>query len=410
MSGLGLSACSGSGTAWKSPGGDSSKAPSSAVHITSPADGAQDVPTALDLVFSAKTSASATVTLKDDSGATITGSPAPASPTTASAAASAPASGPASAPASSAASSPPAADSVRWIPDKQLKWGTGYTATVTADGATSSVKFTTMAKPATTRVTSQVGDHQVVGVGMPMILQFGVDIPKNKRADVQRRLFMSSDPPQEGVWNWFSSKEIHYRPKEYWQAGTKLTLRAALGGVSFGGQSGKETYGERDLTVDATVGKRLIMEVDNATKKMTVTEDGVLLKTMPVSLGKPSSPSDSGNFIVMVKNEWEWFDSSTYGVPVDSADGYRTKVQFPQRITWSGQYIHAAPWSVADQGRRNVSHGCVNISLELAQWLYGVTHIGDPVIVKGTEERVKYGDGWTDWELPWEQYVKGSAL
>ncbi|MFG2040739.1 Ig-like domain-containing protein [Dactylosporangium sp. NPDC048998] len=400
VSGLALSACSGSDTAWKSPGGDGSKAPSSAVRITSPSDGAKDVPTALDLVFSAPSSA--TVTLKDDSGATITGAPAAPAPGSSSTP---------SSPASSAASPSSAANSVRWIPDKQLKWGTDYTATVTAGGATSSVKFTTMAKPANvTRVTSQVGDNQVVGVGMPMILSFGVDIPKDKRAEVQRRLFMSSDPPQEGVWNWFSSKEIHYRPKEYWQAGTKLTLRAALGGVSFGGQSGKETYGEKDLTVDATVGKRLIMEVDNATKKMTVTEDGVLLKTMPVSLGKPSNPSDSGNFIVMVKNEWEWFDSSTYGVPVDSPDGYRTKVQFPQRITWSGQYIHAAPWSVADQGKRNVSHGCVNISLELAQWLYGVTHIGDPVIVKGTEERVKYGDGWTDWELPWDQYVKGSAL
>jgi lipoprotein-anchoring transpeptidase ErfK/SrfK len=293
------------------------------------------------------------------------------------------------------------------MPAKQLKYGTEYTATVTAGGATATVKFTTMAKPASlARITSQVGDNQVVGVGMPMILSFGVDIPKDKRAEVQQRLFMSSDPPQEGVWNWFSSKEIHYRPKEYWQAGTKLSLRAALGGVSFGGK----WYGEKDLTVDATVGKKLIMEVDNATKKMTITEDGVLLKTMPVSLGKASNPSDSGNFIVMVKNEMEWFDSSTYGVPVDSPDGYRTKVQFPQRITWSGQYIHAAPWSVNDQGKRNVSHGCVNISLELAQWLYGVTHIGDPVIVKGTEERVKYGDGWTDWELPWDQYVKGSAL
>ncbi|MFD0584530.1 L,D-transpeptidase [Dactylosporangium darangshiense] len=380
---LALSACSGSGSSWKSPGSDTPSA--SSIHIASPADGAKDVPTALDLVFSAPSTA--TVTLKDASGTEISGSPATDTAT-------------------QSPSGAPTADT-RWIPDKQLKWGAEYTATVTSDGATGTVKFTTMAKPSSfARVSSQVGDNQVVGVGMPMILSFAVDIPKDKRAEVQRRLFMSSDPPQEGVWNWFSSKEIHYRPKEYWQAGTKLSLRAALGGVSFGGKS----YGEKDLTVDATVGKRLIMEVDNATKKMTITEDGTVIKTMPVSLGKPSNPSDSGNFIVMVKNEWEWFDSSTYGVPVDSPDGYRTKVQFPQRITWSGQYIHAAPWSVADQGKRNVSHGCVNISLELAQWLYGITHIGDPVIVKGTEEHVKYGDGWTDWDLPWDQYVKGSAL
>jgi lipoprotein-anchoring transpeptidase ErfK/SrfK len=389
VSALALSACSGPSTSWNSPGGGTSAAAS--IHIASPADGAKDVSTALDLVFSVPSAASATVTLKDASGATISGSPAPAPAT----------------PASASASASTAPGQIRWIPDKQLKWATEYTAEVTAGDAKGSVKFTTMSKPGSlTRVSSQVGDNQVVGVGMPMILSFGTDIPKDKRADVQRRLFMSSEPPQEGSWNWFSAKEVHYRPKEYWQAGTKLTLRAALGGVSFGGKA----YGEKDITVDAKVGKRLIMEVDNATKKMTVTEDGVLLKTMPVSLGKPSNPSDSGNFIVMVKNEWEWFDSSTYGVPVDSPDGYRTKVQYPQRITWSGQYVHAAPWSVADQGRRNVSHGCVNISLELAQWLYGVTHIGDPVIVKGTEAKVKYGDGWTDWELPWDQYVKGSAL
>ncbi|WP_433080114.1 Ig-like domain-containing protein [Dactylosporangium sp. CA-052675] len=396
VSALALSACSNSDTSWKSPGSGTSAGPaeSKKIPITSPADGAKDVSTALDLVFNAPESAE--VTLKDASGATITGNAVDQQPPKSAASA-----GP------SAEASAPATDGVHWVPDKQLKWGTEYTATVKADGATGEVRFTTMAKPSNlVRVTSQVGDNQVVGVGMPMILNFANDVPKEARAAVQRRLFMSSDPPQEGSWNWFSAKEVHYRPKEYWQAGTKLKLRAALGGVSLGNKS----YGQQDLTVDATVGKKLIMEADNATKKMTVTEDGVVLKTMPISLGKPSNPSDSGNFIVMVKNEWEWFDSSTYGVPVDSPDGYRTKVQFPQRITWSGQYIHAAPWSVPDQGKRNVSHGCVNVSLELAQWLYGVTHIGDPVIVKGTEERVKYGDGWTDWELPWDQYVKGSAL
>jgi lipoprotein-anchoring transpeptidase ErfK/SrfK len=371
---LTLSACSDPGSAWKSPliGTSAGAAGSGKITIASPADGARNVPTALELVFAAPSRAA--VTLRDAAGGTITGTFAAAG---------------------------------HWLPDKQLKWATEYTAGVKADGATGEVRFTTMAKPSSlVRVTSQIGDHQVVGVGMPMILSFGADIPKDARAAVQRRLFMSSDPPQEGVWNWFSAKEVHYRPKEYWQAGTKLRLRAALGGAPLGGRS----YAEKDLTVEAIVGKRLIMDVDNATKKMTVTEDGVLLKTMPVSLGKPSNPSDSGNFIVMVKNEWEWFDSSTYGVPVDSPDGYRTKVELPQRITWSGQYIHAAPWSVNDQGKRNVSHGCVNISPDLAKWLYGVTHIGDPVIVKGTEERVKYGDGWTDWELPWDQYVKGSAL
>ena len=85
----------------------------------------------------------------------------------------------------------------------------------------------------------------------------------------------------------------------------------------------------------------------------------------------------------MIKNEWEWFDSTTFGIPSDSPGGYRTKVYWPERLTWDGQYIHAAPWSVADQGHRNVSHGCVNVSDDNAQWLFGITHLGHPVIVIG---------------------------
>jgi hypothetical protein len=152
------------------------------------------------------------------------------------------------------------------------------------------------------------------------------------------------------------------------------------------------------------------MVADNTTKQMTVTRDGALLRTVPVSFGKKATPSASGNFIVMIKNEWEWFDSASFGVPNDSADGYRTKVYYPQRLTWDGEYIHSAPWSEGDQGKRNVSHGCTNISAANAKWLYEITHIGDPVIIKNTEERVKWQNGWTDWEKPWSEYVKGSAI
>jgi len=112
----------------------------------------------------------------------------------------------------------------------------------------------------------------------------------------------------------------------------------------------------------------------------------------------------------MVKNEWEWFDSSTYGVPVDAGEGYRTKVSWPMRLTWGGQYIHAAPWSVADQGHTNVSHGCTNVSMQAADWLWHQVHLGDPVIVKGTERGLDWGDGWTDWNVSFDQYKKGSAL
>jgi lipoprotein-anchoring transpeptidase ErfK/SrfK len=150
--------------------------------------------------------------------------------------------------------------------------------------------------------------------------------------------------------------------------------------------------------------------VDDKTKKLVATQDGRVVKTFPVSLGRASKPSFSGTMVVMERLAKTVFDSSTYGTPVNSRDGYRTDVQFAERLTWDGQFIHAAPWSVADQGRRNVSHGCVNVSTPNGQWIYNWVKVGDPVVVKGTGRRLNPGNGFTAWDVPWEEFVKGSAL
>jgi lipoprotein-anchoring transpeptidase ErfK/SrfK len=149
------------------------------------------------------------------------------------------------------------------------------------------------------------------------------------------------------------------------------------------------------------------MKVDNATKKMTVEESGKVVRTMPVSLGKASTPSSSGTMVVMDKQEQTVFDTTAELGPVN---GYRTEIEFAQRLTWSGQYIHSAPWSTGAQGHRNVSHGCVNISPSNARWLYSKSLIGDPVTVKGTGDKLEYGNGWTAWNVSWPEFLKGSAL
>jgi lipoprotein-anchoring transpeptidase ErfK/SrfK len=127
---------------------------------------------------------------------------------------------------------------------------------------------------------------------------------------------------------------------------------------------------------------------------------------MPVSLGKPSTPSSSGTMVVMDKATTTLFDTTD----TDGADGYKININYAQRLTWSGQYVHSAPWSVGAQGHRNVSHGCVNLSPSNARWLFDKTLIGDPITVKGTSDKLVYGNGWTPWDVSWKQFVKGSAL
>ncbi|MFI5891153.1 Ig-like domain-containing protein [Actinoplanes sp. NPDC051513] len=295
-----------------------------------------------------------------------------------------------------------------WRPEKALAYGTKYTVTVNGTasegkGGSTTSAFTTMAKPSKiVRVTSFLADGQTVGVGMPLIIKFSRAIPASYRDDVERRMTVTATPAQEGSWGWISPTEVHYRPKVFWKANSKVFANVRLGGLPLG--SGY--YGKTDLTVDVKIGRSFVMTVSNKTKQMTVKQNGKVIKTLPVSLGKASTPSSSGTMIVMEKARHTVFDTTD----TDPVNGYKTPIDFAQRITWSGQFIHAAPWSEGKQGRVNVSHGCVNVSEAMGAWLFGRTMMGDPITVSGTEEKLKQGNGWTDFNVSYAQWKKLSYL
>ncbi|MEH0933633.1 L,D-transpeptidase [Micromonospora psammae] len=372
-------ACTGSDGKKPSGGqpGGGEKGPKAVASITEPAADATDVPASTGITFTTKDAEKTTVELRDSAGGPVEGAL--------------------------------AADGGSWLPAGALKYGEKYTATVTATGddgkvATATSAFTVMAKPGKqVRVTSFLGDGQVVGVGMPLIVKFDRAIPKDHRADLQRRMTVTSTPAQEGIWHWVSPTEVRYRPKEFWQAGSTVSYKVQAGGLPLG----DGWYGRSDLTVDVKIGPSLLMTVDNRTKRMTVTKDGRPVKTIPVSLGKKSTPSSSGTMVVIEKLRKTVFDTMEELGP---EEGYRTKIDYAQRLTWGGEFIHAAPWSEGQQGSVNVSHGCVNVSMADGKWLFENTRLGDPVTVKGTERKLQNGNGWTDWNMSWEEYVKGSAL
>jgi len=357
-------------------GSEAGDQPKATAAITAPAADAKDVPASTEIAFNSKDAVETTVVVKNAAGAAVKGK-------------------------LSAAGT--------WLPDNALEYGTTYSATVTATGddgkpATVTSNFTTMAKPdKQIRATSFLGDGQTVGVGMPLIVKFTRAIPEDYRDDVQRRMTVRATPAQEGIWHWVSPTEVRYRPKTYWKANTKIFYKIQAGGLPMGGG----WYGRSDLTVDLKVGPAVVMTVDNKNKKMTVKKDGKVIKTIPISLGKKSTPSSSGTMVVIEKLKKTVFDTMDDPNP---ANRYVTDIEYAQRLTWGGEFIHAAPWSVASQGRTNVSHGCVNMSTANASWLFNQTRVGDPIVVKGTERKLENGNGWTDWNMSWDDYVKGSAI
>src|SRR4051794_35186371 len=195
-------------------------------------------------------------------------------------------------------------DGSSWVPGKTLKTKETYAASVVAtsdSGLTKTVRtsFTTMGAPAHKTGTGlYLFDDHTYGVAMPVVVEFVPGIKKADRAAVQKRMFVKTDPPQPGTWSWTSTgTQAYYRAPEYWKSGTTLSVRIAVGGLPTGGGR----YGSQDRSATAKIGRSLIMKVENKTKKMTVIQDGTTIRTMPVSLGKKSTPSSSGTMVVMDK-------------------------------------------------------------------------------------------------------------
>jgi lipoprotein-anchoring transpeptidase ErfK/SrfK len=296
-------------------------------------------------------------------------------------------------------------DGSAWVPSAPLGYHQTYTAvvdTLGADGRLVSTRttFTTVPGPAgrPMSVSMNLTAGETYGVGMPVVVDFSADIPSSRRAEVQRRLFVHSVPPQIGGWRWFTDRQVMYRPRDYWKPGTRLSVRAAVGGLQVGAR-----YVEKDKAAAVTIGRDMRIDVTNSNHRLTVTQGGQVVKQYPISMGKPSTPSWSGHFVVMERDYYVVFDT------LDQPGGYRIPVNYAERITWSGTFIHSAPWSVWAQGSRNVSHGCVNVAPRNAAWIYRNSLVGDPVSISGTPIHADAGNGWTVWDMSWTDFMSGSV-
>jgi len=247
-------------------------------------------------------------------------------------------------------------------------------------------------------------DGEVVGVGQPVAIRFDENIPN--RSAAEKAIKITSNPPVQGAFYWLNNREVRWRPAAYWTPGTTVDVAVNTYGVDLG----DGLFGQEDVTTRFTIGDEVITTVDDSTKTLTVKRNGEVIKSMPVSMGKNSTPTNNGTYIVGDRFGHIVMDSSTYGVPVNSPNGYRTEVDFATQISYSGIFVHAAPWSVGSQGYSNVSHGCINVSTSNAQWYYNNSKRGDVVEIANTVGSILPGtDGLGDWNIPWEQWKAGNA-
>jgi lipoprotein-anchoring transpeptidase ErfK/SrfK len=242
------------------------------------------------------------------------------------------------------------------------------------------------------------GSH--VGVGMPVIVTF--DVPVKNRREFEKNLHVTSSPAQDGSWHWYHSREVRFRPKNYWRPGTKVTVAANINGVNAGGG----VYGQLSKTTHFTVGRSMITKIDLSSDVAKVYRNGKFVRRIYVSGGKPGWQTRSGVKLIMDR----LYTTRMTNQMIGAREEYDLRVKYAMRITSSGEFLHAAPWNAAYFGRRNASHGCVGMSTGDAAWLFSRTLIGDPVVTTGTSRRIEHGNGYTDWNMSYAQYRKGSAL
>ena len=303
-----------------------------------------------------------------------------------------------------------APDAATWTANSLLEPGMTYQIAMqgqsTAGVSTSrTATFTTQALSLKQQVFATIASGGTVGVAMPVVVRF--DVPVTDRASFQKHMRVTATPATEGSWNWLSSTEAHWRPRELWKPGTKVSIEIDINSIP----AGNGRYGQKSVSGSMTIARSVILKADLASHQMTVVIDGAPARTIPITGGKPGFETRSGKKVVMEKFSTLKMDANSVGIEPGSPEYYNIPdVRYAMRETDSGEFIHAAPWSVGSQGKRNVSHGCVGMSTDNADWLMANTQVGDPVVYTGSSRALENGNGWTDWNITYEQFKKGSAL
>ena len=311
-------------------------------------------------------------------------------------------------------------DDGTWRSTEDLAYGKKYKVTVTATdsagtAATTVTTFSTLKPENIARVTFQANgmvalkEGRTYGAGQPVIVAFSRAVNKNA---AEKAIEIKTLPAVKGKFFWKDDRTVHWRPAKYWAAGTTIKVSVKM----FGAKLGKTTYGAKDVSTNFRIGRQLIAVSDNRTHLTKVYIDGKLVRTMKSSLGKGGGTTGAngekisywtagGPHVVLGKKRRHTMSSASYGVtdPEDPNYYVTENIEFCTRISYSGEYLHGAPWN-GSLGRANLSHGCINLSTADAKWVYNNFRLGDIVDVRNSPRKLPIWNGLGDWTVPFDQY------
>jgi lipoprotein-anchoring transpeptidase ErfK/SrfK len=296
-----------------------------------------------------------------------------------------------------------------WRSAEPLAVGTNYTVTATAIGVnrkkvTTSTTFQTLTPHQTLQATvtalgtdqnvsSEIVDGRQYGVGIPITIMFSR--PVTNRAAVEQAIQLRTSKPVIGAWYWQDDKTVIFRPRQYWPQYTTVTVDGNFDGV----EAAPGVYGNSGVHMTFSIGPSLIVVASARNHYMDVYYKDQFFGRWPISTGRPGDDTPDGAYLTTFKNNPQLM----------VGPGYHLEVPWSVDLTYSGDFIHDAYWSVGVQGAANVSHGCINTSPAHAETYYNMEEPGDPATITGSPAAGTPGNGWTEWFLSWQQWLSGSA-
>ncbi|MFD5320992.1 Ig-like domain-containing protein [Streptomyces sp. NPDC127098] len=313
------------------------------------------------------------------------------------------------------------ADQTTWLPDAQLERATQYQIDVQASDSEGRAAHETRTFTTVAPENSFIGyftpeDGSTVGVGMPVSLNF--DKPITNRAEVEAAVEITTSSGQEVVGHWFNDTRLDFRPEDYWQANTEVTVNLDWDGVE--GADG--VTGVQDRTFSFTVGRSQISTVDVESKQMQVVRDGEVLRTLPISAGSEETPTYNGQMVISEKHEETRMNGATVGFTDDDGEGEYDIPDVPHamRLSTSGTFVHGNYWaSDGVFGSTNTSHGCIGLNDEQgadddttdAAWFFDESMLGDVIVVVNSPDvEMAPDNGLNGWNMDWTEWQAGSAL
>lgn len=290
-----------------------------------------------------------------------------------------------------------------------LDYGASYTIEAEAFDARGNVtndvrQFSTLEPEKFFKAYAEPAAGEVVGVGIPITVNFNKKV--ENKAEIEEAMIVRTPEPLVGAWAWKDDRTAEFRPKELWPGDMDVTVELNFEGV----QAKDGVFGKNDTSQTFRYRPSMVSVVDADTYTMDVFQDGELVNTIPITTGKAGWETRSGTKVLLTKERSRVMDAATGGISESNPEYYRVTAPYAMRLTYSGEFVHGAPWSVSSQGNANVSHGCVGMSESNAAWWWNENEIGDVVIVKNTgRPQGNDGNGLTIWNDEWHEWLARSA-